>query len=295
LSSIFICYRHEDTAGYAISLQDGLAARFGTGQIFRDMDSIEPGDDFHEIIREKIGACKVFIVLIGPSWLMCKEESGQRRLENPNDFVRLEVALALERKIRVIPVLVGGARPPREDELCPELAALCRQSAFELTDAGFRHELTRLIESIEKVIPPSGAPFQPRLGSPALASRPLLEGSWKAEIIYESQPMTFPRFLPPCTEVFTFEVDGDEVYGTASFLGVKAAVFEGRLRENRVAFITKGVASFGPQEKVVRHYRGKVLGDSIEFVVTIDGDNFSAVPIAFTAYRVGNVDKGEPG
>ncbi len=156
MSKIFISYRREDTAGYAISLHDRLADRFGADHIFIDLDSIEPGEDFVEVINEKVGACEVLVVLIGRDWLTCQDESGQRRLDNHDDFVRLEVAAALERKIRVIPVLVGGAKLPKPDQLCVELAPLCHRNAISLTDVGFRQDVNRLIESIEKAIKGSG-------------------------------------------------------------------------------------------------------------------------------------------
>lgn len=156
MSKIFISYRREDTGGYAISLHDRLADRFGRDQLFMDIDNIEPGEDFVEVINEKVGRCEVLLVLIGRDWLTCKNESGQRRLDNPDDFVRLEVAAALDRKIRVVPVLVGGARLPKPDELGTELAPLCRRHAITLTDAGFRQDVNRLIESVEKAIKGSG-------------------------------------------------------------------------------------------------------------------------------------------
>jgi WD40 repeat protein len=156
MSRIFISYRREDTAGHAISIRDRLADRFGTDQIFMDIDDIEPGEDFVAVINEKVSACDVLLVLIGRNWLTCKDESGHRRLDNHDDFVRLEVATALDRKIRVVPVLVGGARPPKSDELPPELVSLCRRNAVALRDAGFRQDINRLIEGIDKVINVSG-------------------------------------------------------------------------------------------------------------------------------------------
>ena len=121
-----------------------------------DIDNIQPGEDFVEVINEKVGACEILVVLIGPYWLTCKDESGQRRLDNPEDFVRLEVTAALQRKIRVVPVLIGGAKLPKPDELGTELAPLCRRNAIALSDAGFRQDLNRLIESLEKAIQGSG-------------------------------------------------------------------------------------------------------------------------------------------
>ena len=152
MSRIFISYRREDTAGYAISIHDRLADHFGTDQIFMDIDDIDPGEDFVAVINKKVSACDVLLVLIGRDWLTCKDESGHRRLDNLDDFVRLEVATALDRNIRVVPVLVGDARPPKPNELPPELVSLCRRNAVALRDVGFRQDVNRLIESIDKVI-----------------------------------------------------------------------------------------------------------------------------------------------
>ncbi len=149
---IFISYRREDTAGYAISIRDRLADHFGSDQIFMDIDDIGPGEDFVAVINEKVSACDVLIVLIGRHWLTCRDDSGHRRLDRQDDFVRLEVATALDRKIRVVPVLVGDAQPPKPDDLPPELVSLCRRNAISIRDTGFRQDVNRLIESIDKVI-----------------------------------------------------------------------------------------------------------------------------------------------
>ena len=110
---LFISYRREDTAPYAGRLYDRLAAHFGDDQVFIDIDQIEPGDDFVEAINRKVGACEIAIVLIGPSWLRVTDASGKRRLDDNDDLVRMEIVAALQRNIRVIPVLVGEAHMPR--------------------------------------------------------------------------------------------------------------------------------------------------------------------------------------
>jgi hypothetical protein len=120
MSTIFISYRREDTAGYAISLHDRLAARFGAEHIFMDIDNIELGEDFVDVINEKISACDVLLVLIGRNWLTSQDESGRRRLDSPDDFVRLEVAAALERSNQNHPAQrrIAGGRGPRRREGC---------------------------------------------------------------------------------------------------------------------------------------------------------------------------------
>ena len=114
---IFISYRREDTAPYAGRLYDMLIDRFGDPNVFMDVDSIEPGLDFAEAVRNAVGSCKVLLVLIGGEWLNATNSKGQRRIDDPTDFVYLEIEAALERDIRVIPLLVAGARMMSEEEL----------------------------------------------------------------------------------------------------------------------------------------------------------------------------------
>ena len=110
---VFISYRREETAYPAGWLFDRLADRFGRGQIFKDIDSIQLGDDFVEVITAAVGSCDVLLALIGDRWLTITDEQGRARLDDPEDFVRLELEAALTRNVRVIPILVEGARMPR--------------------------------------------------------------------------------------------------------------------------------------------------------------------------------------
>ena len=96
-------YRREDTAYPAGWLYDRLAERFGIAQVFKDVDSIEPGDDFTEVIANAVGSCDVLLALIGDRWLTATNSAGKRRIDNFDDFVRLEIEAALARNIRVVP------------------------------------------------------------------------------------------------------------------------------------------------------------------------------------------------
>src|SRR5262249_31534926 len=149
-AKVFINYRREDTAPYAGRLYDHLTAHFGEDQVFIDIDQIEPGEDFVEAINRKVGTCDIAIVAIGPNWLRAIDASGKRRLDDEEDFVRMEIVAALQRKIRVIPVLVGGARMPRMQDLPEALAPLSRRNALELSETRFHADVNRLIEAIEK-------------------------------------------------------------------------------------------------------------------------------------------------
>src|SRR5690349_7388558 len=109
---IFLSYRRKDAAGHAGRLRDRLAAQYGQDRVFQDIDSIKPGADFAKNITNAVGSCHVLLALIGDEWLKSKDK-GHRRLDNPNDYVRLEIEAALNRNILVIPILLDGATMPR--------------------------------------------------------------------------------------------------------------------------------------------------------------------------------------
>jgi hypothetical protein len=146
---IFINYRREETAFPAGWLYDRLADRYGGGQVFKDVDSIQLGDDFVEVITTAVGSCDVLLALIGDEWLGITDEHGHRRLDNPDDFVRLEIEAALSRDVRVIPILVDGARMPRAEELPGSLAGLVRRQALELSPARFEFDTGRLLKVLD--------------------------------------------------------------------------------------------------------------------------------------------------
>src|SRR5205809_5803339 len=98
--SVFISYRHDDSAGHTGRLWDAFVQRFGAEQVFMDIDGIRFGDDFREVINQRVSSCDVLIAVIGRQWLTIADTKGQPRLQNPNDFVRLEIKAALERNVR---------------------------------------------------------------------------------------------------------------------------------------------------------------------------------------------------
>lgn len=155
--NIFLSYRRDDSAGHAGRLTDALEAAFGDDAVFQDVEAIAPGTDFMEAIDKAIGGCQAVLVLIGPDWIGARDDDGNRRLDNGTDFVRLEVTRALERGIRVVPVLVGGAKMPGQVELPPPLRPLARLHAFELSDARWAYDTGQLIEALggRRASPPS--------------------------------------------------------------------------------------------------------------------------------------------
>ena len=149
---IFISYRREETAYPAGWLYDRLAGRYGDGQIFKDVDSIELGDDFVEVITSAVGNCDVLLALVGDEWLTITDADGRRRLDDPNDFVRLEIEAALTRNVRVIPILVDGSRMPHAEEVPASLAGLARRQALELSPTRFDSDTGRLLKVLDKTL-----------------------------------------------------------------------------------------------------------------------------------------------
>lgn len=148
---VFINYRRDDSAGYAGRLFDHLAARFGAANVFMDIATIEPGQDFRKAISEAVGTCDVVLVMIGRQWLGITDGQGRRRLEDPRDLVRAEIAAALaDPRVRVIPVLVREAPMPGAHELPDELKELAWRNAIELSDHRFQYDAGRLIDVIER-------------------------------------------------------------------------------------------------------------------------------------------------
>jgi formylglycine-generating enzyme required for sulfatase activity len=152
MSGIFISYRREDSIAYAGRLFDRLADRFGVDRIFMDIDTMKVGLDFVEQIEEAVQSCDVLIAVIGKTWVNIQDEEGHRRLDNPEDFVRVEIQAALARNIPVVPLLVGGAGMPKARDLPDPIAKLTRRHAMKMSDERFRDDATRLIEQIGEYV-----------------------------------------------------------------------------------------------------------------------------------------------
>jgi TIR domain len=153
---IFINYRRDDAPMAAGRLSDDLGRHFGDDRVFMDVDKIEPGMDFKEAINRGVGACDVFIAVIGNDWLTMRDATGRRRLDNPDDYVRLEIEAALKRDVRVIPALVQGATMPGSDDLPPSLAPLATRNCVQLGDGvRWRSDVAGLMRALERIQPPS--------------------------------------------------------------------------------------------------------------------------------------------
>lgn len=150
-TKIFLNYRREDTAGHAGRLYDDLAEHFGADRVFMDIDKIEPGLDFAESIERALDSCDVVLAVIGRHWLTIADGTGARRLDSPDDYVRMELEAALARGVRVIPVRVQGSEMPSRAQLPPSLAPLARRQAVELSDSRWRYDVSSLASALERL------------------------------------------------------------------------------------------------------------------------------------------------
>jgi hypothetical protein len=149
---VFISYRREDTGPYARLLKEHLSVRFPDVPVFIDLDSIEAGLDFAEVIESAVRSCVVLIALIGREWLTIADTDDRRRLDNPDDYVRFEIRTALQRCVRVVPVLVDGVRAPRRLQLPADLDKLSRLNALEMSYSRFEYDESRLMLVIQRVL-----------------------------------------------------------------------------------------------------------------------------------------------
>lgn len=157
---IFISYRRDDTEGEAGRLFDDLTREFGANSVFMDVAGIRPGVDFVQAIEQNVADCGVLLAIIGPTWTTITGASGQRRLDDPNDFVVLEIASALKREVPVIPVLVHGARMPSQDQLPESLKSFSHRNSVELSHARWPSDVKLLIDALNSYVAPSKATVQ---------------------------------------------------------------------------------------------------------------------------------------
>lgn len=161
MSAIFISYRREDTEGHAGRLFEALKAHFGPDAVFMDVAGIKPGRDFRRAIDSNVANCDALLAVIGKGWLSAKDATGQRRLDDANDFVRLETISALKRDIPVVPVLVQAAVMPRKEQLPPEMEELAYRNAVELTHARWASDVQVLIQALEEIVKKPDVPAGP--------------------------------------------------------------------------------------------------------------------------------------
>lgn len=159
---IFINYRRGDEPGFTQALLGRLEQAFPADRLFIDVDNIPPGEDFVHVLDSQVAHCDILLAVIGNGWLDATDERGNRRLDDPNDFVRIEIESALRQGKRVIPVLVHQARMPRPDELPEAIRPLATRNAVRLTHERFRADVQGLVKALQQapgdIEAPSRAP-----------------------------------------------------------------------------------------------------------------------------------------
>ena len=149
MSTVFISYRREITAGEARALFNELLEKLGKNSVFMDVDSIALGRDFRSALQRTLESCDLMLVLIGRDWAEVKDEEGRTRLENPGDFVRLEIEAALERDIVVTPILVQGAHMPAPEHLPADIRDLVYRNGFELSHNRWESDVAEMIRRLD--------------------------------------------------------------------------------------------------------------------------------------------------
>ena len=167
--AIFISYRRDDSEGEAGRLFDDLTRAFGNDAVFMDVAGIKPGVDFRRAIEDSVASCGVFLAVVGPTWLTITGTDGKRRLEDPNDFVALEVASALKREVPVIPVLVHDAKMPSATLLPESLQSFAFHNSVEISHARWSSDVALLIEALKAYV----TPWQPASDDPVHATVPV--------------------------------------------------------------------------------------------------------------------------
>jgi hypothetical protein len=303
---IFISYRRQDSAAHAGRLNDRLCAAFGAERVFMDVDDIAPGQNFAAALRSNVDAAAVVLVMMGPAWLAAAGDDGRRRLDDEQDFVRFEIATALQRGKRVIPILVNGAAMPAAGSLPPDLQPLALCQALPLTDARFDRDTGDLIQALGGgphaathrwrwlavaaagvlaavagwQLMGNGIADSPPAAPSAAPQQADVLGTWEAEVEYE---WSHRRFV----ERFTFRSIGGALTGTASFLGVPRGMVAAEIRGNAVAFETRSSALIGDQTiEYVHRYRGEVSGDRLRMAMQTSGGQDSGVPRQIDARRI---------
>jgi TIR domain len=152
MNKIFISYRRDDAGDAAGRLSDHLTECFGRDSVFMDVDGIALGRDFREVIDETLGQCGVMLAVMGKTWLQNTDAKGNRRIDQPGDFVRLEIGTALKRDIPVIPVRVQGAGIPSQNDLPDDLKDFAFRNAIELSQDRWRSDVQNLTEKLRPLM-----------------------------------------------------------------------------------------------------------------------------------------------
>jgi formylglycine-generating enzyme required for sulfatase activity len=176
-AKIFISYRRDDGAGYAGRVHDRLEREFGRDLLFMDVDAIPLGVNFVTVLEEEVTKCDVLLAIIGSGWLDARDDDGKRRLDNPHDYIRIEIAAALKRGIPVIPILMEGTRVPKADQLPDDLKDLVLRNGLDVRHASFHNDMDILVCSLRG----RESAQQPTPATPTVMDRMCVEGRIKVD------------------------------------------------------------------------------------------------------------------
>lgn len=274
-ASVFLSYRREDSAGYAGRVCEHLAAVFGSEHVFMDVQDIAPGQDFTEAIESTISACQALVVVIGPRWIADLKQRG-----GGEDFVRHEVAVALRRKVTVIPVLVGGAVMPSAGDLPEGLAPLSRRQALEIRDARFDDDAKLLVRALQQVTGLAPVPVRERrkiwrwiLLTAVLSGVTVAAVLWKGGPRFDVNGIWIAEMARPDQRPFRVRLNlaaqAGRLIGTVQYPTGEGAIRDGVLAKGRLSFFTSHVPQFATAEAVVR-WTGVIEGEHIRFTAAND-------------------------
>jgi TIR domain len=321
---IFISYRRDDAAGYARALYDELARRFGAAGVFMDVDDIDAGAAFAEVIQRAVGESKLLLVLIGKRWLG-EREGRPPRITDVDDFVRMEVAAGLAGGMRVIPLLLDGATMPQASQLPQELRSLAGRNALELDNGRFAADTARLIAAVREALGEPGEPpapgatlplpplphsqvvsAGPRRGWPVVIAVLVAAGLGVAWWVREpARPAAGPPASAPGVRAAvdgTWQAAVEYDWPNARYNERFVFAGEGGALHGSASFlgvprgVLEGVVTTdglrfitrtqeSGGEQAVHRYRARLVGDELRFVMQTEGGSSPHVPIEFVARR----------
>jgi len=288
MKGIFISYRRQDSQSAAGRLADKLREHMTEVPIFRDIETIEPGVDFVEAIERALESCGILLAIIGPRWATMTDATGRRRLDDPGDYARLEIATALKRSdVRVIPVLVEGAEMPGSETLPEELKPLARRNAIELTDKRWEFDVSTLIDTLRKALgvdpSPKPNPPKPKPDPTPPTPAPPAASNWKKwawgigitgviGAIYNAQEANQNATLPvvPTPQYVAPQPQPAQLAVTGVWQDAQGGKYQIVQQGGQVVF--RGTSAYG-----VVAGAGMVQGNQVSFSYTVNGAPYQAV------------------
>ena len=288
MSSFFISYRRQDSAGHAGRLVDRLAARFGSDRVFMDVQDISPGQNFATSIEQTLAKCTHLLAVVGPRWL----EILKTRAGAGEDLVRHEIAIGVKQGLTVIPVLVGGARMPATQDLPVELAAFARCQAVEIRDDRFDDDCADLVAFLGGGTQPAGARMSIRTVAAAGAAILVVAAAG----VYLSRPAPSPKTSQPAQPtpaplslsgdwIGQFQKPGQPPYririrlaqtgrllaGSVVYPSGEGPIVESRIEEDGTfTFATSHTPQFASAPATIR-FQGQVVDGRLQLVSTDEG------------------------